>query len=222
MFDQIIIDSKRSYDDFSANMSGRKIGSPKKKSIKETVPFSNETFDLSKINGEIYWEERTLEYELEMDADSAEDLERKKLNLSKWLMNIHEAKLTDPFIKGYHFLATFSEIDFDDSEVEKTVVKVKFTAYPYLIADEETTVTLQSSSLEDVTFEVINNSAHRIVPTLTASAALTFECGSVSYSINEGSYNSSTLMLLPGKNLIKLKANSALAALKITFFEEVF
>lgn len=222
MFDQIKIDGKGSYDDFSASMSGRKIGSPKKKSIKETIPFSNEVFDFSKINGEIYWEERTLEYELEMDADFPEELEAKKLELSKWLMNVHEAALVDPFIRGYHFLASFDEIDFDDSEIEKTVVKVKFTAYPYLIADEEKSVTFQSSSSEDVTFEIINNSAHRIIPTLTASKPLTFEFDGASYSVNEGSYNSSTLMLLPGKNVFKVKANSDSATLKIAFFEEVF
>ena len=139
MLDQLRIGDKYSYDDFLASVAERKIGKPKKKAIKETVPYSNKTYDFSKINGEIYWEERELEYILELDAETPEELEELKISLSDWLMNVMEEDLFDPFIEGYHFKATFEDIDFDDSEVEKTTVTVKFSAYPYMLSNEEKT-----------------------------------------------------------------------------------
>ena len=138
MLDQLRIGDKYSYDDFGASVAERKIGKPKKKTIKETVPHSNITYDFSKINGEIYWEERELQYVLELDAETPEELEDLKIDLSNWLMNVFEEDLFDPFIEGYHFRATYDDIDFDDSEVEKTTATVKFKAYPYMISNEPT------------------------------------------------------------------------------------
>ena len=69
MIDQLIIGSKKSYDDFGASVSERTIHQPKKKTIKETVPFSNITHDFSGIDGEVYWEERKLEYIFENMPD---------------------------------------------------------------------------------------------------------------------------------------------------------
>jgi hypothetical protein len=114
--DELRIGDKYSYKDFSASVRDRKISAPVKKKIKETVPFSNETYDFTSINGEIYWEERTLEYVLEMDAETAEQLESKKIDFKTWVMNVEKQELHDPYIKDYHFLATFDDIEFDDSE----------------------------------------------------------------------------------------------------------
>ena len=66
MIDQLKIGAIGSYDKFGASVSERKIGNPKKKSIKDTVAFSNKTYDFSKIDGELYWEERPLEYIFEI------------------------------------------------------------------------------------------------------------------------------------------------------------
>ena len=52
MIDQLIIGDKLSHDDFSDSIALRKINLPKKKSIKESPPFSNITYDFSAINGD--------------------------------------------------------------------------------------------------------------------------------------------------------------------------
>ena len=124
MLDQIIIDGIGSYADFEASVASRDIGEPKKKVIRQTIPFSNVTYDFSKIDGELYWEDRELKYVLEITADTPEDLERKKTAFKSWIMNVMNRELHDPFITDYHFLATFGSIDFDDSEVEKTTANV--------------------------------------------------------------------------------------------------
>lgn len=165
MIDQLIIGDKYSFDDFGASLSTRKIGQPKKKTIKETVPYSNITYDFSAINGEVYWEERELEYVFEMTARTAEELEEMKAAFADWVMNIAEEKIHDPFIFGYHFIGTYSDMDFEDDEgLDKTTATVKFTAYPYKVANnvKKYTYTIKAESTLSIT--LVNNSSHRITP----------------------------------------------------------
>ena len=223
MLDQLRIGDKYSYDDFLASVAERKIGKPKKKEIKETVPHSNITYDFSAINGEIYWEERELQYILELDAETPEELEDFKIDLSNWLMNVFEEDLFDPFIEDYHFKATFEDIDFDDSEVEKTTATVKFTAYPYMLANEEKIYSVTVPADEALTLTVKNNSRHRITPTLIIDAAsVNFDFGGSSYAISEGETTDSSLMLPVGESDFIIQPNEVGGNLTIKFTEEVF
>ena len=161
MIDQLIIGDKASFDDFEASVAFRTIGLPEKKTIKETVPFSNVTYDFSKINGELYWNERELEYVFEIVAQTPERLEDLKAAFASWVMNIHQEELHDPFIPDHHFVATFSKIKFDDEEgLNKTTATVVFASYPYKVANLprvfERTVT------GAVEMYVVNNSSHPI------------------------------------------------------------
>lgn len=221
MIDQLIIGNKASYDDFEASVKERKISKPKKKSIKESVPFSNETYDFTAINGEIYWEERTLQYVFEITADTPEELEKKKQPFTAWVMNVMGEELHDPFILGYHFLATFDSLDDNDSEIEKSTITVTFTAYPYMIADTKKTYTISLEAGAEITKEIRNDSAHRITPTLIADAAFTVTKGDTSFSIPSGEFTDASFMLSVGANPVTVKGDTA-GTLKIEFYEEVF
>jgi hypothetical protein len=221
MIDQLRIGNRYSYDEFEASVSTRKIGSPTKKSIKDTVPFSNITHDFSKINGEIYWGERSLEYVFEIDADTPHELEEKKIAFSSWIMNVFKEELYDPFIEGFHFLATFESIDFDDSEVEKTTATVTFSAYPFMIADLKTTSQFQVTTSEQVV-RVSNASSHKITPTVIATVPVSLKHKETTYSINEGTTTNEALKLDVGVNEFTIKGTSGAGTLKFEFFEEVF
>lgn len=207
--------------DFDASMSEREISEPKKKSIKETVPFSNAIYDFTKINGEIYWEERTLTYVFEIIADSPEELEDKKRTFKDWVMNVHEEELHDPYIKDYHFLATFSEISCDDSEIEKSTITVVFTAYPYMISDAKRSFHFPLST-ELTERKVVNNSSHRIVPTFISDVAFTVQFGGISYSFPSGEVTHEPLKLDVGNNLLSFQTSSSTGTVKVEFNEEVF
>lgn len=163
MNDQLIIGDKASFDDFEASLAARNIGMPKKKSVKETVPFSNVTYDFSRINGELYWEDRPLEYVFEILASTPEELEELKTAFSSWVMNVFEEEIHDPFIPDYHFIGTYEDIDFEDEEtLDKTTVTVKFTAYPYKVANLPTVFELKSNDRYASEWFIENNSAHRV------------------------------------------------------------
>ena len=171
MLDQLIIGDKNSYDDFGASLASRKIGTPAKKKIRETIPFSNITYDFSKINGEIYWEDRELEYVFEMTAETPEKLEDTKAAFSDWVMNVFQEKLHDPFIPDFHFIATYESMSYDDEKgLDKTTATVKFTAYPYKIANIPCSYLLHIPSDSIVNVSVVNNSSHPITVTFKATS----------------------------------------------------
>lgn len=222
MIDQLIIGNKASYDDFEASVKERKNNKPKKKIIKETVPFSNLTYDFSAINGETYWEERTLQYVFEITANTPEELEEKKQLFTSWIMNVMNEELHDPFVLGYHFLATFDSIDDDDSEIEKSTITVTFTAYPYMVANTKKSHSISLEAGAEITKEIVNESSHRITPTLIADATFEVKKGDTSFSIPAGEFTDASFMLAVGVNALSIKAKEKAGTLKIEFREEVF
>lgn len=221
MIDQLTIGSTASYDDFEASVKERTIGAPKKKIIKETVPFSNETHDFSAINGEIYWEERTLKYVFEIMANTPEELEEKKQPFLAWVMNVNNEEIHDPFIADYHFKGTFNDIDIDDSEIEKSTITVTFTAYPYMISDTKRMGIYKLTETEAV-INITNNSSHRITPTFISDVEYTVVKGSSSYALPAGELTSAVFMFAPGMNTLKIRSTGKSGTLKIEFYEEVF
>lgn len=222
MIDQLKIGNLYSFDDFDANVKERKISLPKKKTIKDTVPFSNITHDFSRINGELYWEERTLKYIFEIDALTPEELEEKKIEFNLWVMNVFEEELFDPFIEDYHFIATFENIDFDDSEIEKTTITVTFTAYPFMLSNMKRVFTYDIPTASEEVVQIENKSSHKITPTFTASVPVTFDYNGTTYSIGAGEVTNDSFKLESGASTIKIHPVSTSGTLRIEFVEEVF
>ena len=224
MLDRLIIDDKDSLVDFDASVSESKTNPPEKKKIKETIPFSNITYDFSNINGELYWEERKLEYTFEITADNPQELEQKKSAFASWVMAVQNAEIHDPFIEGYHFIGTYDSIEFDDEEhKEKTTAKVVFFSYPYMIANSPTRYVIPLDASAKVEVTINNASAHRLTPTFDCDVAVTVAREGANYAIPKGETTDDTFKLTVGANALTIQnTESTAGALTITFFKEVF
>ena len=224
MNDQLIIGNKSSFDDFRASVAKRAIGMPAKKSIKETVPFSNKTYEFSNINGELYWEERELEYIFEIIAPTPERLEELKMFFANWVMNVTEEIIQDPYIPDYHFIGTYDDMECEDDDgMDKCTITVKFTAYPYKISNLPNVYNIAVPSASEKTVTVINNSSHRIVPTITTDCAVIITIEGASYSIGAGEFTDETLMLPAGAVSVAIQNNGESdCTMAISFYEEVF
>lgn len=224
MIDQLIIGDKASFDDFWASLARRKIGQPAKKIIKETIPFSNITYDFSAINGELYWEERELEYVFEIIAPTPEKLEELKTAFSSWVMNVQNEQIHDPFIPEHHFVGTYAEIDFEDEEsLDKTTVTVRFTAYPYKVANYPKVhdFAIPAKGTKDVW--ILNESSHRMTPKITSDGAITLKLDGASYSMSAGTVEDEAFKLKAGANSVSIVNSSSRACnVSISFYEEVF
>lgn len=228
MIDQIVIGDKASFDDFGASVAKRARKKPKKKSIKETVPFSNITHDFTAINGEIYWEEGEHEYIFEMVAPSAERLEEMKTAFENWVMNIIKEELHDPLIPDYHFIVTYEDMSYEDDEnMEKTTVSVVFSAYPYKIANHEKSFEFKVPNYMKH-FYVQNDSSHRVTPRFTVSdgaeLVVTNYEADWKTKIYEGTTENEAIKLASGLNTLYVEnvTHADNVTLTVTFREEVF
>ena len=220
MMDELKTKNVSSFSYFGASVRSRKIKAPAKKSIRKTVPFSSQIYDFSKIDGEIYYGEQELEYVLEMSADSAEKLEKKKMPLKNWLMNIFEENLYDPFTEEYHYKATYSSHKFDDSEDgEYTALTVVFKAYPYMISNTAKEFSFNLNSLEQK-FYIENDSSHRVYASVSTKVPVEITIGTSKYSVT--GIHEKVLPLNVGNNELKVKATAGNGTLKVSFHEEVF
>lgn len=223
--DQLIIADKASYDDFEASVAFREIKMPKKKSIKETVPFSNVTYDFSAINGEVYWEERELKYTFEITADDPEQLEEKKSRFAAWVTAVMAQDIHDPFIPGYHFKGSYEDMDVDDDEgLDKTTLTVTFKAYPYMVADMPCVFESDPYSVEKNHFAMMNDSAHRIYATATATAPIFMKHPDFDfkYEINTTPQSIELPIGAASWELSAVDASSTGSVITVTFHEEVF
>lgn len=171
MIKQLIINGKKSYDDFDLYISERTISQPKKKSIKESVPFSNVVYDFSDINGEIYWEERTLKYVFDFAELSTEEVEVAKSKALTWLMNVHDTDIYDPYIGDYHFHGSF-ESDSWSEDFGAGTLTINFSVYPYKISNSDTSIIEEiGDELTGSSPLIINNSASDDLESLTIYGA---------------------------------------------------
>ena len=167
MIKQLIINGKKSYDDFDLYISQRTISQPKKKSIKESVPFSNVVYDFSDINGEIYWEQRTLQYVFDFAELSTEEVEIAKSKALTWLMNVHDTDIYDPYIGDYHFHGSF-ESDSWSEDFGAGTLTINFSVYPYKISNSDTSIIEEiGDELTGSSPLTINNSASDDLESLT-------------------------------------------------------
>lgn len=224
MTDQLIIGDKGSFDGFEASLALRTIRMPSKKSIKETVPFSNVTYDFSAIDGEVYWEERELEYVFEIIAPTPERLEELKAAFSNWVMNVFQEEIHDPFITDHHFIGTFEDIEYDDEEgLDKTTATVTFTAYPYKIANIQKVYVVECPVAVSPSVVIVNESSHPIVPTIKAETDIILNVDGEHFEIAAGEATNEDLRLPAGAVSVSI-TNTSNEAHKVTilFYEEVF
>lgn len=225
MIDQIKIGDRGSYDDFGASLAKPiKKNPPKKKSIKESVPFSNITHDFSAINGEVYWEEREIECVFEMVAPTPERLEEKRVAFSAWVMNVSNENIHDPFNPYFHYIGTYEDMSYDDEDSgEKTTATVKFTAYPYMKANLPRRYEFEVSAKAQHIANIPNGSSHPVAPIITVNGAVTLDANDITVELEEGTYQDSKLSLAMGTNELWFINNGSTAvSVTIDLYEEVF
>ena len=217
---QLIINNKKSFDDFNVYIGERTITPPTKKIIKETVPFSNDVYDYSKLDGEIYWNEATLTYVFDIAELTTEQMEVVKSNLLTWLSNVHDDDIYDPYIGDYHYHGSYDSCSWEE-DFGAGKLTVDFLVYPYKIANNETqfshTLTSGTNNIS-----VVNNGSHRITPTFICSENMAIQIGTIVYSLPSGTTKDDSVKLDVGTNNLIVTPTSEGATLTIRFVEEVF
>ena len=213
---QLRINGKSSYDDFDVYISARKISLPKKKTIQETPPFSNMVYDYSDLNGEIYWEWRTLEYGFDIAEFTTIEMEEIKTKLADWILNVHNAEIYDPYIGDYHYYGSYKDGSWDEDFGAGTL-SVSFLVYPYKIANNPKIFILSDDTYEQTEKEIVNNSSHRVKATITSTGSFGIETNGMVYSVGVGTYTD--FYLQAGTNAMLITGTGELT---FTYTEEKF
>ena len=133
----IRVDDIDFYETFGVYPESRNIGNPNKKKITETIPYSNHTLDFSEIYGEPNFEERTLEYTLNVigKQTTLEYTYMLQSKITNMLMMKKQFKLYDDVFPGYYFLVEAREGPGFELNVYAGKLQVTFNAYPFRISE---------------------------------------------------------------------------------------
>ena len=115
--------------------SDKEIGVPKKRTIYEDVPYRNGSYDFSMLDGEIYFENRSLKYIFGI-LGSEEEVLQKISDLSTWLYGIQDTDIWDTDIPYWHFHGSCEKVSvkYDETGLSADLT-AEFTVEPFLIAD---------------------------------------------------------------------------------------
>lgn len=219
-YKEIRANGKGSYTNFGLAIKSRTISLPSKKIIKEEVPFRNGAYDFSNINGELYWEERELEYTFDIAEFTAEEMEKIKDNVVDWLFNIHDTDIEDDYTPNYYYHGSYDSNSWSE-DFGQGELKVVFVVYPYKYAKTLTTTSISATTTAQ-TITINNDSSHKIIPTVTTNGSVEITIGANTYSLSSGTYTSSSFILSKGENIWSIKTTTDTANVNISFRKEVF
>lgn len=224
----ITFNGKHSFTDFNLIMNSKKISTPSKKKIKVSVPFMNSTYDFSTIgsNGEITYNQRSIEIQFTLMSTSKAMLQSKLTKIAEWLQDVAQSQLIFDDIKDYYFMAELEDtLDLAEA-FEVGEFTVKFIAEPfktstdYVGNDIWDTFNFEEDIVQNSSFNVVStstvsiyNSGRLITPTIICNAPMTVIIGGVTYNLITGDNKIYGLKLQNGYNAIIINGTGTISFL---------
>lgn len=223
-------------NDLGYTIEERTIGFPSKNKILIAVPFSNVEHDFSELYGSQVYNPRPLTYKFNVLPSgklTPDAMQIEKTKIINWLVNSHgKQRLYDDTIPGYYFWAEVIDAADLEDDWETGSLTVKFTAYPFMIAelpegnDIWDTFNFELDVAQIVDFEVsgdievtlINAGVPDVIPEITCSSQMTIIKDGISYTIVPGTTKDQDFMLKSGENDLKITGNGKIS---FKFFKEL-
>lgn len=211
--DGIRIKDLHSYGNFGLELKSRKIGLPKKKSIRQTVPFMNGYYDFSALNDAPAWDERIIEYSFDVINDSPAELDHFVSYVLNWLGSVHDDDIFDDTVYGYHWHGSYEEanVEWDDSGMHAEI-NVSFVVHPFKIANEPTEYNLVAGTHK------VHNLGMTVAPYALSDANAAIQIGTYVSSIPANTTIQLEIDLVRGENTVVVTGEGTV---KLSFYEEV-
>lgn len=205
----IYVGGKHSYRDFDLYIAARHNDIPEKDSIKERVPYSNKTYDFSRIGGGDTYGDRVLSYTFDIVGETVEEMERNKTAVINWLSAVFDEDIYDDDVTGYHFHGSYSGKSWSEDGAQGQLT-VTFACYPFQIANTPTETAFFTAN----DTKVINNAGQPVKPTINAPSGATVTINGVMQSVS-GKRELIT-DFATGENTVKVAINDALPKTFVT------
>lgn len=224
----ITFNAKHSYNDFGLIMNSRKITTPSKKKIKSDVPGMNSVYDFSTIasNGELIYNQRTIECVFTLLASSKHELQAKASRVAEWLQDATQSQLVFDDISYFYFMAEVEgEIEINE-EHNVAEITVQFIAEPFKTSFDYVGSTLwdtfnfDEDTLQDSSYDVagtktvsVYNPGRLTTPTISCSTIMSVVFAGKTYSMTVGDNFPYGLKLLNGNNTLVINGTGHISIL---------
>lgn len=220
MIRELFIEGKGSYTSFGQCISKRNISVPKKKVVKESVPFQNGSYDFSDICGESAWEEREVSYTFDIIGENMEEVEIQKSELLDWVMKIQNQDIFDGYKPGYHLHGSYDSSSWSE-DWEQCELTIVFKVYPFYISNTEITKKIKLKAGNN-NINIFNNGSHNIVPTIVTESPISISKDNVIFNLGIGTFLDEEFVLNKGTNSLSISNDVPDTFVIFKFVEEVF
>ena len=196
---EVFFDGMASFSDLGLYLTSLTIDAPKPKEIYVEIPNGDGALDLTEaLTGEVHYESRPFEavFTIKPEAYSVE--------LVRWLIGYLNGKKRIIRTKkepGYYLIGRCATSFKNDGVL--AVLTVKATCQPWKYKNDVTAknTTIGASGTTSIT---LTNERKRVIPTITASAAVTIAFNGQTISVNAGTQRLTNIALSYGDNALTI------------------
>ena len=196
---EVFFDGIASFSDWGLYLTALSIDAPKPKEIYVEIPNGDGALDLTEaLTGEVHYESRPFE------AVFAIKPETYSVDLERWLIGYLNGKQRTIRTKeepGYYVIGRCATSIKKDGVL--AVLTVKATCQPWKYKNDVTAINTTIGASGTNTLN-LTNERKRVIPTITASAAVTIAFNGKTISVNAGTQRLTNIALSYGDNLLTI------------------
>lgn len=185
-----------SYDDLHLILISKDIGSPAAKKKQVEVEGASITLDYTEYFGEVKYGNRTLSFEFNTIVPQSQFL-----SLYSQICDALQGQKVDISLDADPNYIYRGRLDISSFTNDKNIgnISIECDCEPFKLKASDTVVTQAVSGTASI---VLNNSRKRVVPEITATAAMTIVFNGNTYSIGSGTYILPAIELKEGANTL--------------------
>lgn len=207
----VIFDELDSYDDLGLIRTGVTIGSPSPKINTVDIEGADSSLDLTDYFGEVFYENRELEFEFQALDEPGNGFHEKFQRLCNALHG-KRSKITLSECPSIYYVGRITVDEWQTNE-KTGAITVTADCEPYYYLAEPTVVSLTVDGAKTQAFE---NLRKRVVPTFELSAAMQIAKGTQSFETTSGTWSDSRLFFGQGETELTFTGNGTV---KVTYQE---
>ena len=196
---EVFFDGMASFSDWGLYLTSLTIDAPKPKEIYVEIPNGDGALDLTEaLTGEVHYESRPFE------AVFAIKPETYSADLVRWLIGYLNGKQRTIRTKeepGYYLIGRCAITLKNDGVL--AVLTIKATCQPWKFKNDLTAINATIGASGTTTLN-LTNERKRVIPTITASAAVTVVFNAQTISVNAGTQRLTNIALSYGDNLLTI------------------
>lgn len=196
---EVFFDGIASFSDWGLYLTALSIDAPKPKEIYVEIPNGDGALDLTEaLTGEVHYESRPFEAVFTIKPETY------SVELVRWMIGYLNGKQRTIRTKnepGYYLIGRCATSFKNDGVL--TVLTVKATCQPWKYKNAPTVVNSTIGATGTTTLN-LTNERKRVIPTITASAAVTIGFNGQTISVNAGTQRLTNIALSYGDNALTI------------------